>query len=319
MKLIGSRAFRVAVSAGILLFLLLSIDLESLPRLSEISVAFAVALLIAVILDRLANVVRWFLLIRAQGGPAVRFRDVASIYIKSNFLGFAMPSSIGGELLKGYALFKTTSSGFGAVSSLIAERFLGLVSLASICLLGSFFPVDARAESAVMVARALSGGILLSVFPVVWLGSGRHRLGSRLRARMGVRASSWLDRLGSSLTVYRDEPRALAWALCWSYTIQFLRILATWLAAMAVGLSLGTQYYLVFVPFTALLTSLPISLGGLGVQEGAFVFFFTLAGAEPASAFAMAVVLRIPILLSVAPGGVLYFREGLGGRATATT
>jgi glycosyltransferase 2 family protein len=50
----------------------------------------------------------------------------------------------------------------------------------------------------------------------------------------------------------------------------------------------------------------PISIGGIGIREGAFVFFFTQVGLSIEQAFALSIIVLFGRLCCAVTGGVLY-------------
>jgi hypothetical protein len=69
--------------------------------------------------------------------------------------------------------------------------------------------------------------------------------------------------------------------------VQVMRIGVHVLFARALGLRVDTAYFFLFVPLLAVIVSLPISLNGIGVREGAGMVLFGLVGLDKASAFAL--------------------------------
>jgi len=94
-----------------------------------------------------------------------------------------------------------------------------------------------------------------------------------------------------------------------SLIVQFLRILTVYLAALALGIEVPFAPYLVLVPVTALITLVPISLAGLGVREGAFVYFFSRAGMSEAGAFSLSLMVFGLSLVLWVVGAALYWRD----------
>ncbi len=60
------------------------------------------------------------------------------------------------------------------------------------------------------------------------------------------------------------------------------------------------------VPVVSLLSAIPLLPGGWGVGELAFAYFFAPVGVAPSEAVALSVVLRLAVLASGLPGGVLW-------------
>jgi uncharacterized membrane protein YbhN (UPF0104 family) len=63
----------------------------------------------------------------------------------------------------------------------------------------------------------------------------------------------------------------------------------------------------VFEPVIFIVTALPISVGGWGVQEGAYAFLFgTFAGMDPNQAVALSVLYKLSMVIVSIPGGLLF-------------
>jgi uncharacterized membrane protein YbhN (UPF0104 family) len=110
----------------------------------------------------------------------------------------------------------------------------------------------------------------------------------RTLARFGLaRLSPALDRLSGSLVEFRSRKRLLLELLCVAIVVQVMRIGVHILFAHALGLHVDAAYFFLFVPLLAVIVSLPISLNGIGVREGAGILLFGMVGLDRASAFAL--------------------------------
>ena len=72
-----------------------------------------------------------------------------------------------------------------------------------------------------------------------------------------------------------------------SVLVQFSGIIAVYILALGIGQHLPFLSCLIFLPLIILFTTLPVSISGLGVREGAFVLFFGLIGVKPEVATAI--------------------------------
>lgn len=68
-------------------------------------------------------------------------------------------------------------------------------------------------------------------------------------------------------------------------------------------------YYFIFVPLSALLSSLPISFSGLGVREGSYVYFLKMVQVPHPQALSFGLLWLSILLASGLIGGMIY----LGG------
>ena len=76
--------------------------------------------------------------------------------------------------------------------------------------------------------------------------------------------------------------------------------------AGAVGADVAFGYVVLVVPMIYLLEALPISINGLGVREGAFIFFFTKAGLGFERALAISLMVLFFLLVKVLVGGGFF-------------
>ena len=66
-----------------------------------------------------------------------------------------------------------------------------------------------------------------------------------------------------------------------------------------------------------LLLMLPISVGGLGVQEAAFIYFFTPLGVNVEEAVGLSLLCYTAVIVWLLIGWLVYAKEGIGLRTAA--
>jgi hypothetical protein len=92
-----------------------------------------------------------------------------------------------------------------------------------------------------------------------------------------------------------------------SFVYQSLGIVIVYVLGRALGIELSLWRYFIYLPLITAITVLPISLAGIGIREGAFVFFFAQAGVAQAQALALSLLLFAQTLGLALLGGVWYF------------
>jgi hypothetical protein len=92
-----------------------------------------------------------------------------------------------------------------------------------------------------------------------------------------------------------------------SFVYQSLGIVIVFMLGRALGVELSLWRYFIYLPVITALTVLPISLAGIGIREGAFVFFFAQAGVMQAQALALSLLLFAQTLALALLGGLWYF------------
>ena len=124
---------------------------------------------------------------------------------------------------------------------------------------------------------------------------------------IGARIAEPLEKLQTSFHLVRRNQRVVVSAMALSFLYHSLTVFNTALAGAAVGWTDPSILKLfVVVPIILLIGALPVSPQGLGIQEGAFYYFLQVAGATPAQALGVALVLRAKSYVLALFGGVVW-------------
>jgi hypothetical protein len=107
-----------------------------------------------------------------------------------------------------------------------------------------------------------------------------------------------LGRIDAALYRLRSQKGPLLAALALTVGLQLLEVIAVSFAGRSLGLGRATfSHYLAFVPIGYVVNALPISFGGVGLMEGAFLTLFRDSGAATATqGFMLAVVARLMVV-----------------------
>jgi uncharacterized membrane protein YbhN (UPF0104 family) len=92
-----------------------------------------------------------------------------------------------------------------------------------------------------------------------------------------------------------------------SFLFHLLTVVNTYAAGWAIGWeSPNFGGLFVVVPLILLVSMIPITPSGLGLTEGAFVFFLQRVGATEVEGLGVALVLRAKVVIIAAVGGLLW-------------
>jgi len=114
-------------------------------------------------------------------------------------------------------------------------------------------------------------------------------------------------------SVYACGSRAIGGALAISFVFNVLLIAVNGIIALSLGVEIPLRYFLLFIPLISFLLVLPISLSGLGVREGGYVYLFAQAGVSAPLALAMSLLFYALNVATGLIGGALYTFEGARG------
>src|SRR3970040_3035733 len=105
------------------------------------------------------------------------------------------------------------------------------------------------------------------------------------------------------MMLYTGEPVVLLKAFGVSFIIQFMSITIFYLISKGLDMTVSIGYFFLFVPIAVTISMIPISLSGLGLREGAFVYLFTKVGATDAQALTVSLVYFAAMVLLGLIGG----------------
>lgn len=268
------------------------------------------ASLVGIVLSAL----RWQRVLQVLG-HRLRMRTLMGLCLAGQFVGNFLPSTVGGDVLRITRLARLTKEAAGSLASVVIERMTGWIVLPVVTLaafianpgLASLGSSSRLAMSVALVSLLLLIGLLVLV--------GHPRLGGRLAERKGFARFAGAIHLGVGRL--RSRPLAAVQVLTVGFAYQVVMVLAVFLIAAALGLGVSLTAMLAFVPVVAILQALPLTLGGLGLREGAFVILLAPLGVSTSHAIALGLlVYGVNLLVSLlgapsyAAGGVRLARAG---------
>jgi uncharacterized membrane protein YbhN (UPF0104 family) len=264
-----------------------------LRGISPLSFALAVLMYVA---SQLVASMRWGLLLQSgqDGHGRLGLRRLFPLYLLGSFFSRLLPGTVGGDAVKAYYLYKETGQGVQALSSVFMDRYIGYIVLMSMGLAAFPFGLGYFRGSWIewLLPAIVAGFIILSI---VFFGL---RLGKRMRL---------LGDFYGHFHSYRRQKGVMARAALLSVVIQVATVLAVYVLALGLGQRIPLLPFFIFVPIIITLSSLPVSISGVGIREGAFVLLFGSIGVRPDAATA----LSFAWFLSVTAGGLAGLYEYL--------
>jgi hypothetical protein len=273
---------RLAVTLGAAWLIFRHVDwvvlLELLARADPIRLALAGLVLSA---QFMIVVWRWQIVIELLGGPAVAVAPLAIALGRSMLIGQPLPSTVGGDVVRMVALSRQI--GFTlAARSVVCDRLLALAVLVTLVVVTlPFFAwlVESGEVFVAIAAVSLTGlaafiAVLAQpgwLFALPWLGD------------------HWATLVGDLRCAFTSGARGHV-ALLLTLATQLFGILLIHELAGAVATPISLLDCLLIVPPTLLISSVPISLGGWGVREGALAAGFVLVGATSEAGVATSVL-----------------------------
>jgi len=304
---------KIAVSVGLLIFLLSRLNhVELLNQVAHAQPFWLVLALVLYFVAILLGVFKWQLLVRVQR-LAVSYNDLAAYTFAGLFLGNVLPSNIGGDVVRAYALARVANQTEAAITSVVVDRLMGLVAFFCAALVNiglvALLVTNAAQIEAIEIATVVAAALFTVACALLFSRRVARRFAFVFALPFLVRFKPRAQRLYQAIQTFRSSYPILMANVLVSVSVIIVATFVWYSVALALGLDIPLIYFVLFNPLIAFVLMLPISFNGLGPKEATAVFFFGLVGVPSESAFALSLLFHAIVILTSLPGGVLWWRE----------
>ena len=267
--------------------------------------------LVCVGLTILLGIIRWRIVLRAQG-LSLSFGRIAEISLVAQFFNAFLLGSTGGDLLKAYYVARETHHKKPeAVATVVIDRLLGLFAMLLFACLLILPNISLLADYRF---RAVAGIILAMMICCGTIVLFCFRSGV---SRRFPQARQWMRRLPKGETIERaidaarhlgKEPFFLVKTLGLSMAVNVVCVLQVMWLARGFAANIPLVALSMIVPMVTCLSALPISLSGLGIREGLFVEMLSIPaiGVDPKVALSISLLTFAGSLFWSVIGGIVY-------------
>ena len=291
---------KVVCSAGILIFLFKQIDIGLFAsQLKNINTfMFFLAFLILFLQCTLSSL-KWKIILTAEKSE-IPFAYLLENYLIGNFISLFLPSSFGGDIYRVYSLRKYDLDTIKSASSVLFDRFSGLFALASISIIS--FSIFYREIIDFKFLILYMVGVLS-----FWFLSTNRILS--ILSKIQLRPFNIVIRIFNSFNRYRVNKTVFTLSLVISFIFQSNIVLLNKLYCDALNIDIPLSFLYIVIPMIYLTEAIPIAINGLGLREGAFVFFFYQGGYGKEEGLAVALlVITIRYMFTMMVGGSMFLK-----------
>jgi uncharacterized membrane protein YbhN (UPF0104 family) len=300
---------RVALSAVGIALLLRNVDLGAavgtLARASPVLLALA---LIAAVGWQAAAFAQWYMLL-----PRVtdRRRVPVRLFLMSSLATLVVPGGVGGDAVRVREMSGVVGLG-PCVAAAFGARLVTLVCASAWTLLGSLLLVGFLGDEGPLLAASVLLGAAVCGFLFLHI----ERLRTRRRPRR--RLSRFREEFLATLASYR-HPSLLLRVLGIGSVSWGLNIASVALFSASIGAHIAWPLLTLALAASAAITTLPISVNGIGLREGALIAILLKGGVPVTAATALAVFVDVQLVpLGVIGGASALFRARTPRGAVAT-
>ena len=255
---------------------------------------FILALLVMTIEVLIANT-RWRLILKQLGSNIAYFTALRYLWI-GVFFNQALPSSIGGDAVRGYYLCKNEDYSISeATIGVLLDRVIGLLGLVLLVI----FTIPLIFES---IVTPLTKWTILAIIIAALLAI----IMSLIIDLIPNKFSQW--KIMNGLVKFSSKGREVLFSfygmlsIILSLIIHLTFVFTAWLLAYGMGLDISLTGMLLIVPITNLLIALPISIAGWGIREGLFIAGLGYLNVSSDAALALSILYGLLMLVVSLPG-----------------
>jgi uncharacterized protein (TIRG00374 family) len=275
----------------------------------NINILYLILLLALITADRILMAYKWHLLLKVRD-IGVSLTGAIRIYYIATFVGFFLPTTVGGDIVRIIKIRSEKHKGADALSSVVLERMLGFIAsaiFASAAALLLVFYLKLNVWNFFLIA-----GAVLLIFTSIVLVMFNGRVAGKIESNKRLSENFILNKLlgaYKSYLQYRRHKKTLVMFFVLSMIEQMAPVIGNYLAGMALNLKIPFIYFLLIMPVIQLITRIPVSFEGLGVTEGLLVYFFLLLGLSKTDAFSVGLLGHIAVIVATLPALFFYIRD----------
>ncbi len=301
-----------AITIGVFVFLFTRLEAtEIFARMARMDMGLFAVSIGLIMLKNLGAGYRNRILLRHIGSN-VGLAALVRLYFIGGFFNLFLPTAVGGDIARAFYLYRYSGGNESTVSTIIMERVLGILammclSFTSVLLIHALMP-GLLASRLIHVITVLFG-CALAASALFFHGAAERFVERMMPHRLSNRMAPVIAVVRSFLG-FRRGARALVSAFLVSLTIQAIIIASTWVIALSIGDDTPLIVFLMLLPIIWLVSMIPVSINGIGLREGAFVFFFGTVGMSGETALAISLIWFAQMIVMGVMGAGVFLFEG---------
>jgi hypothetical protein len=298
-------AVRSAISVLLLTWLLTRIDLSAVSQtVGKLDLALYVLLAAVYALGILVSALKWHLLL-----PDRPLTALIQGSLIGQFYALLLPGQVAGEVMKAYRLGQGRRDAEKVAASVVVDKATGLLSLMLVGFLGLYVAqpgIPRLLVDALLAVFACGLGLL---FSVRWARLYDFVQRALVRIQQSVSfLRPVLFRVQFIMLEWRDylrRPAPLLASVLMGLLLQSVHLVIILLLSLRFEIILPPFSWLWIFAVVSLAVVLPLSVGGIGVREGAFVGLLGFLGVVAPLALALSLTIFSLQLLAAGFGAVV--------------
>jgi len=295
-------AVKILVSGGLIWVIVGAVDFQAASdKFLSANLKFISLATFFFIIQVMIGVIRWSAILVAIDA-FLALKHCLRFCLIGIFFNQGLPSAFGGDAVRVYLTYKHGLNFFSAINGVILERATTVLTLVPILLLSSPFFIDKMEfENATWFNPTV---YIFSISTIVGLSilMFLDRLVRQFPNWRFIEALAILARDTRKVFLTRHSTRTLGWSLLGHVNV----CLVVYFLGLSLQLKISWLECLVLFPPVLLVITIPVSIAGWGVREGAMVAALGLIGVPVEGAVVLSIMYGLLGLLPAIPGGLFW-------------
>jgi len=277
------------------------------------SPAYFSAALVLVIVDSLARGGNWYQLLNRF--IELSFKRASLIYLSGAFYGLLLPATVGTDAARAMTISRRASLDIRiSVGSLVTLNLLGLAAVATLGSIAALWLTLENRTPFLSIALLFSGTVMLALGVLLFTNLARRLIEffSGI-TEMWPAAHRILEPLLNATLVLPKTRRNQLILVAVALSSQVIRVTVATIVARSLGLQIEWWVFAAIAPLVAIVAMVPLSVLGVGLDQGAMVFLLSHFGVAGSDAFAISLTLATVYIGQALAGGVVIILDSAFG------
>ncbi len=216
----------------------------------------------------ISGILRWRIFLHAQGIHA-SWSQITRWFFIGLFFNTFLPGTTGGDLARMYYLWREyPDHRRGAFLTLVADRLTGLIPLILAAAIGTW--INYRWLTQTPATSGLLFSTLVFCFVMALVIFLSFYFSRRSQVPQWLPGHHQIERLAQAWNLFTRDGAGFSRALFLSIPVLFSYYAGFYCASRAVHAEASLSQIFSLMPIVTIITSLPVSVAGLGIREGLF-------------------------------------------------
>jgi uncharacterized protein (TIRG00374 family) len=226
------------------------------------------------------------------------------------FFNNVLPSSVGGEMMKAYYLYKNDKGNVSVFSAVVVDRLFGLVTMLLISISTIFFFDSAQGSHKIMGSIIMLAATTITIAIFIF---NKRIVDTLCELHIPMLPAIFIEKIREiyrAMYEYREHKGIFGKCMAVTLVGQTTFIIANFLLARSLAIEIPLAFFFFFVPILLIMGVAP-SVNGIGVREATFLFYLTeFTTSEKALALSLLTTFFM-ILVGMIAGVFYAFKGGI--------